>query len=58
MVGGGLRLQSIGSIGGGSGWPTTIFYDHRGRRKYVREGGYVTAATLRADIERYALGGS
>ncbi len=45
------------AIGGGSGWPTTIFYDRRGRRTYVREGGYVTAATLRADIERYALAG-
>lgn len=45
------------SIGAGQGWPTTIFFDRRGRRTYVREGGYVTAATLRADVERYALAG-
>ena len=44
------------SIGGGSGWPTTFFYDRDGAQTYVREGGYVTAATLRADIEQYALG--
>jgi thiol-disulfide isomerase/thioredoxin len=43
------------SIGGGRGWPTTIFFNRRGERTYVRQGGYVTAATLRADIERYAL---
>lgn len=45
------------SIGAGSGWPTTVFYDRQGRRTHVREGGYVTVATLRADIERYALAG-
>jgi thiol-disulfide isomerase/thioredoxin len=44
------------SIGGGTGWPTTIFYDRRGNQTYVRPGGYTSAATLRADIERYALG--
>lgn len=43
------------SIGGGAGWPTTMFYDRDGRKTYLREGGYVTAATLRADIESYAL---
>ena len=43
------------SIGGGQGWPTTIYYDRNGRRTYVRPGGYTSAATLRTDIERYAL---
>lgn len=43
------------SIGGGQGWPTTIFYDRRGDRTYIRPGGYTSAATLRSDIERYAL---
>lgn len=43
------------SIGGGQGWPTTIFYNSRGQRTYIRPGGYTTAATLRSDIERYAL---
>ncbi|MBS1679671.1 MAG: TlpA family protein disulfide reductase [Actinobacteria bacterium] len=45
------------SIGGGRGWPTTIFYDRRGERTYIRPGGYTSADTLRADIERYALAG-
>lgn len=44
------------SIGGGQGWPTTFFYDRSGRQTFIRPGGYVTAATLRADIEQYALG--
>jgi thiol-disulfide isomerase/thioredoxin len=43
------------SIGAGQGWPTTIYFDRRGRRTYVHQGGYVTEATLRADIERHAL---
>ncbi|MFN8215124.1 MAG: TlpA disulfide reductase family protein [Solirubrobacterales bacterium] len=45
------------SIGGGQGWPTTIYFDRRGHQTSVRAGGYVTAAQLREDIERYALGG-
>jgi thiol-disulfide isomerase/thioredoxin len=44
------------SIGGGQGWPTTFYYDRTGRETYVREGGYTTLASLRADIQRYALG--
>ena len=44
------------SLGGGQGWPTTFFYDRSGRQTYVREGGYVTAASLERDIRRYALG--
>ena len=43
------------SIGGGQGWPTTIYYDSSGRQTYVRPGGYTSAATLRSDIEHYAL---
>ena len=43
------------SIGAGRGWPTTVFYDARGRRTYVRPGGYASVESLRADIERYAL---
>ncbi len=27
-----------------------------GRQTYAREGGYTTLASLRADLERYALG--
>ncbi|HEY3018783.1 MAG TPA: TlpA disulfide reductase family protein [Solirubrobacteraceae bacterium] len=43
------------SLGGGQGWPTTIFFDGKGQRTYVRPGGYTTLATLDADIRRYAL---
>ncbi len=43
------------SIGGGQGWPTTIYFDKLGQRTLVHPGGYTTLATLRADIERYAL---
>jgi thiol-disulfide isomerase/thioredoxin len=43
------------SIGGGRGWPTTIYFNRRGESTYVRPGGYATLAQLRADIERYAL---
>jgi cytochrome c biogenesis protein CcmG, thiol:disulfide interchange protein DsbE len=49
--------QSAGqalSLGGGQGWPTTIYFDARGRRTYVRQGGYTTLQSLEADIQRYA----
>jgi cytochrome c biogenesis protein CcmG/thiol:disulfide interchange protein DsbE len=51
--------QSAGqalSLGGGQGWPTTIYFDAAGRRTYVRQGGYTTPASLEADIRRYATG--
>jgi thiol-disulfide isomerase/thioredoxin len=44
------------SIGGGQGWPTTFYYDRTGRQTYVRPGGYTTMESLKADVERYALG--
>lgn len=40
------------------GLPTTAFYDPAGDVASVRIGGYSDEAELRADIERYALGGS
>jgi len=43
------------SLGGGTGWPTTIFYDRRGNQTYIRPGGYTSEATLHADVEHYAL---
>ena len=43
------------ALGGGQGWPTTIYVDAAGRRTYVRQGGYTTLASLEADIQRYAL---
>lgn len=42
-------------IGAGRSWPTTVFFDARGRRVHVREGGYSTAAALEADVRTYAL---
>lgn len=47
--------EQAASIGAGLSWPTTVYYDATGRRTYVRQGGYATAASLREDIERYAL---
>jgi cytochrome c biogenesis protein CcmG, thiol:disulfide interchange protein DsbE len=35
-------------------FPTTAFYDARGRLAYVHQGGYATEAKLRGDITRYA----
>jgi cytochrome c biogenesis protein CcmG, thiol:disulfide interchange protein DsbE len=43
------------SIGGGQGWPTTIFFDRHGATTQIRPGGYATEGQLREDIERYAL---
>jgi thiol-disulfide isomerase/thioredoxin len=30
------------SVGAGLGWPTTIFYDAKGKRRFVRQGGYTS----------------
>jgi len=43
------------SVGAGLGWPTTIFYDAKGKRRFVRQGGYTSQASLDADIRAYAL---
>ena len=37
--------------------PTTAFYDARGKLKFVHQGQYRDEASLRRDIERYAIGG-
>jgi cytochrome c biogenesis protein CcmG/thiol:disulfide interchange protein DsbE len=44
------------SIGAGTGWPTTIFFDADGNVVFIRRGGYTDAATLEADIREHALG--
>jgi thiol-disulfide isomerase/thioredoxin len=36
-------------------FPTTAFYDRRGKLRFVHQGGYATEARLREDVERYAL---
>lgn len=43
------------SIGAGRGWPTTVFYDAAGRRRFVRQGGYAADRLLDADVRAYAL---
>jgi cytochrome c biogenesis protein CcmG, thiol:disulfide interchange protein DsbE len=40
---------------GTAAFPTTAFYDARGRLAYFKQGGYATEAKLAEDIERYAL---
>ncbi len=46
------------TIGGGQGWPTTMFYNAKGEQTYIRPGGYTTEQSLNNDIRRYALGAS
>ena len=36
------------------GFPTTAFYDSKGRPAFVHQGGYATERKLAEDIERYA----
>jgi len=38
-------------------FPTTAFYDARGRLAFVHQGAYATEAKLREDVTRYAVGG-
>jgi thiol-disulfide isomerase/thioredoxin len=45
------------SLGASLGYPDTAFYDRAGKLVYLKQGPYDNAAELRADIERYALGG-
>lgn len=44
------------SIGAGASWPTTVFFDASGTAVFIRQGGYVDAAALEADIRQHALG--
>jgi thiol-disulfide isomerase/thioredoxin len=39
-------------------FPSTAFYDARGRLSFVHQGGYATEAKLREDIRRYAVAGA
>jgi hypothetical protein len=42
------------TFNGAGAFPSTAFYDRKGRLAYHRQGGYATEAKLREDIERYA----
>lgn len=43
------------AIGAPKNYPITIFYNARGERSYIHQGGYKDEAGLVDDIERYAL---
>lgn len=45
------------AVGATLGLPDTVFYDRRGKLVYLKQGPYDDEAELRADIERFALGG-
>jgi len=49
-------LDSIGPSRGGL--PDTAFYDREGELVYLKQGPYDDYAELKADIERFALGGA
>jgi thiol-disulfide isomerase/thioredoxin len=44
------------SLGIGRSYPTTVYYDARGKVRYIHQGPYTSDAAFAADIERYALG--
>jgi thiol-disulfide isomerase/thioredoxin len=48
----GQRVAKV--FGATLAFPTTAFYDARGRLAYVHQGAYATQAKLREDITRYA----
>lgn len=51
-----LDAQTARTFKGGLAWPTTAFYDARGRLIRTHPGAYATQAKLNEDIQRYALG--
>jgi cytochrome c biogenesis protein CcmG, thiol:disulfide interchange protein DsbE len=47
--------QEVARVFGATvGFPSTAFYDARGKLAYVHQGGYASEAKLREDIGRYA----
>jgi cytochrome c biogenesis protein CcmG/thiol:disulfide interchange protein DsbE len=50
------RERAAVALGAGSAYPVTLFYDARGRKTYVHQGGYASEAALATDIRRYAVG--
>ena len=43
--------KSFGSL---QGFPSTVYYDRRGKIAYIKQGSYPTEAALARDIRRYA----
>jgi len=50
-IDGDLSISAV--YGGGQAFPTTAFYDARGRLRYTHAGPYANDAQLAADIDRY-----
>jgi cytochrome c biogenesis protein CcmG, thiol:disulfide interchange protein DsbE len=49
-------LSVAAAFSGIEAFPTTAFYDARGKLQYIHQGEYLSEAKLRADISRYAAG--
>ena len=47
-------LKVAAAFNGAGPFPSTAFYDSKGKLAYHRQGGYATEAKLAEDIERYA----
>ena len=47
-------LKVSASFNGVAAFPSTAFYDKKGKLAYLKQGGYATEEKLAADIERYA----
>lgn len=48
------KEKAARALGMAANYPMTAFYDATGKRTFVHQGQYHSAADLRADIERYA----
>lgn len=46
--------EVAGVFGGRAAFPTTAFYDSKGRLAYLKQGGYSSERKLAQDIDRYA----
>ncbi len=49
------QLNVAEVFSGAAAYPTTAFYDARGKLQYIHQGEYPSEAKLRADIARYAI---
>jgi len=48
------NLKIAATIKAVAAFPSTVFYDSKGRIAYTKQGGYTTERALAEDIERYA----
>lgn len=44
------------AVGATGGYPMTLFFDAKGELQFAHQGYYASAADLRSDIHRYAIG--